>query len=238
MSEIKLFEVGGSIRDSKLGIESKDRDFCAVSMGGWDQLVAWSKSNMNKVFLITPQFFTIRGIIGRDPVDIVMCRKDGESTDGRRPDLVEPGSIFDDLKRRDFTVNSMAREVFLDSLSPKGDLIDPFGGASDLKNNILRTVGNTEDRFSEDGLRILRALRFIATKGFCPDTKIKDAMSDSKWWKFMEDTVSIERTREELQKMFKHDTPLALSVISEFVPSNSTKILFSKIWLKPTLEKK
>ena len=65
MTNIRIFEVGGSIRDELMGIDNPpDRDFCAVSPEGWEVLLAWCKSNMDKVFLVTPEFFTVRGMIG------------------------------------------------------------------------------------------------------------------------------------------------------------------------------
>ncbi|HIE84114.1 MAG TPA: CCA tRNA nucleotidyltransferase, partial [Dehalococcoidia bacterium] len=144
---IRLFEVGGSIRDEQMGItEIPDRDFCAESPEGWDALLAWCKTRMKKVFLVTPEFFTVRGMIGKDVIDIVMCRKDGPSTDGRHPDSVEPGTLMDDLARRDFTMNAMAREVDPKTLQPIGEIIDPFNGHADIKNGILRCVGETNER--------------------------------------------------------------------------------------------
>lgn len=240
MNDIKLFEVGGSIRDELMGIQSKDRDFCAVSPNGWDALVSWSKQNMKKVFLITPEFFTIRGIIGRDPVDIVMCRKDGLSSDGRRPDFVEAGTILDDLSRRDFTMNSIARQVSLSSLSPlnKNDLIDPFNGSEDISNSLIKCVGSPRLRLEEDGLRILRALRFIITKDVSPDPNLSKLISEPIWWEWMNKSVSQERIREELHKMFKHDTAKSILFISNNIPEESAEVLFSKVWLKPTLEKR
>jgi len=240
---IRLFEVGGSIRDVLMGIDHSDRDFCAVSPNGWDELVLWCNQNMKKVFLTNPQFFTIRGIIGKDAVDIVMCRKDGEYSDGRRPDSVQSGTIHDDLARRDFTCNAMAREVCNKTLKPLIDeidksLIDPFGGRKDLEDNILRCVGNTDIRLKEDGLRVMRAFRFMITKNLLPDRSLEKAMMDEDWWSFMIDTVSEERVREEMHKMFKFDTPRAMFILCTSLSPSSLRLLFDNIWLKPTLEKR
>ena len=105
---IRLFEVGGSIRDELMGINNPpDRDFCAESPEGWEALLTWCHKNMERVFLVTPEFFTVRGRMSNgDSIDVVMCRKDGPSSDGRHPDHVEPGTLLDDLARRDFTVSS------------------------------------------------------------------------------------------------------------------------------------
>ena len=103
---VKLYEVGGSIRDSLLGILNKDRDFVAVCPEGWDYLVNWADMWLDKVFLITPEYFTIRGIKGGEIFDFVLARKEGAYSDGRHPDSVEPGTLEDDLARRDFTMNA------------------------------------------------------------------------------------------------------------------------------------
>mgnify|MGYP001364628046 CR=1 FL=1 len=130
---IRLFEVGGSIRDELMGIDNaSDRDFCAESPEGWETLLAWCHDNMEKVFLVTPEFFTVRGMMPNGTaIDVVMCRKDGPSSDGRHPDHVEEGTLMDDLMRRDFTMNARAREVDPKTLEPIGKIIDHFGGAAD-----------------------------------------------------------------------------------------------------------
>lgn len=240
MENIKLFEVGGSIRDELMGKQSKDRDFCAVSPDGWSGLISWSENNMDKIFMVSDEFFTIRGAINKQPIDIVMCRKDGHSSDGRRPDHVEPGSIIDDLGRRDFTVNSIAREVCSNTLITldADNFIDPFEGRVDILNSEIRCVGNTKKRFKEDGLRILRCLRFIVTKDLSPVLDLQFALNSIRWWDWMDETVSQERIREELSKMMKHDTAKSIKAINKWLPDEASELLFSKVWLKPTLEKR
>jgi len=238
---IRIFEVGGSIRDERLGIiDIHDRDFCAVSPDGWDGLLAWANEKMDKIFLVTPEFFTIRGMIGKDAIDIVMCRKDGPSTDGRRPNSVEPGTLEDDLARRDFTVNAMAWEVD-HKLNRVGNLIDPHNGEGDLDKMLLRCVGDTDKRLKEDGLRLLRAARFIITKGFEPHWILDDALCCTSWWEFTVNTVSEERIREELHKMLKHNTAETLDFLVRDCSSSAIEWLFNNdgpIWLKPTMEKR
>ena len=242
MFNIRLFEVGGSIRDELMGIENPpDRDFCAVSPDGWEALLAWCKTNMDKVFLVTPEHFTVRGMIGKDAIDIVMCRIDGPSSDGRHPDHVEPGTLMDDLARRDFTMNAMAREVDPKTLEPVGEVIDPFGGAFDAEEGVLKCVGDTEKRLEEDGLRLLRAARFAITKDLIPDDDLENALEDETWWAFVEKSVSENRIREELNKMFVHDTTATLRFLVHHCSSSAIDFLFgdtTNIWLKPTTEKK
>ena len=110
MNDIKLFEVGGSIRDELMGLQSKDRTFVPlVQMDGMIWFLGQTKYEKS-IFNYSRVFYN--RIIGKDPIDIVMCRKDGASSDGRRPDFVEAGTILDDLSRRDFTMNAIARQVF------------------------------------------------------------------------------------------------------------------------------
>tara|TARA_B100000683_G_scaffold264695_1_gene294631 strand:+ start:101 stop:826 length:726 start_codon:yes stop_codon:yes gene_type:complete len=239
-NSIRLFEVGGSIRDELMGItEIPDRDFCAEAPS-WPALLEWCHANMERVFLVTPEFFTVRGRMPNgDAIDVVMCRKDGSSSDGRHPDSVEAGTLLDDLARRDFTVNAMAREVDPATLEPIGEIIDPFHGRQHLISGILRCVGVTSIRFEEDGLRVLRAARFAITKSLelCPDLEAN--LSSGHWWVFAGETVSAERIREELTKMFKHDTVRAMSMFFNRLPAEAFALLDTAgIWLKPTMEKK
>jgi tRNA nucleotidyltransferase/poly(A) polymerase len=163
--EVRFFRVGGCVRDGFLGIKTKDIDF-AVEAPSFEAMAEAVEARCTRVFVDTDgnyigqQFFTIRGIEPElGAVDFVLCRKDGPSSDGRRPDFVEPGTILDDLARRDFTVNAMA-------LTDDGTLLDPHGGMVDLEARRLRFVGTPEDRLREDTLRAFRALRFAVTKSF------------------------------------------------------------------------
>lgn len=235
---IKLFEVGGSIRDELMGLESADRDFCAVSPKGWESLLSWANNKM-RVFKVAPEFFTIRGSLGPDVIDIVMCRRDGASSDGRRPDEVEPGTLLDDLSRRDFTCNAMARPVNR-NLEIIGDIVDPFGGAEAVRNRQLVSVGNAQARFEEDNLRLLRAVRFAVTKSMTLSNDLEHMISDPLNWQSMMTTVSIERVREEMNKMFGFSTPAALRFMSAHMSPSVFDALFEegRMWLKPTLAKR
>lgn len=223
---VRFFQVGGCVRDGLLGVKTKDIDF-AVEAPSWDAMRDAVHECCSKVFLETPEFLTIRGlhpILGA--VDFVLCRKDGPSSDGRRPDFVEPGTIFDDLARRDFTVNAMA-------LDEDGDLIDPHNGVQDLNDRILRFVGDPHSRLSEDALRAFRGVRFEITKGFhlgAKDSMAINAMSAGDF-----DAVSTDRIRDELVRCFAHDTRETLFVLSQF-PILLSVALDRGIWLKPTSE--
>ena len=237
-------EVGGAVRDKFLGVDSKDVDFVAVPTQQFDTaddafnaLVAHLKETGFKVFLETPQFFTVRAQVPvwafnlreRTTVaDFVLARKDGPSSDGRRPDFVLPGTLMDDLTRRDFTVNAMAMM--------NDELIDPFGGREDLDNNLLRFVGNPNDRIVEDGLRVMRALRFHITKGFDVDADTWDAVN-SEFAAEMLMKVSTERIREELEKMFLFNTVQSMETLSDVRRSLKRAIFRDGLRLQPTLKK-
>ena len=93
----------------------------------------------------------MRGIVRHAVCDFVLARKDGQSSDGRRPDSVEPGTLLDDLARRDFTINGL----FFDPIAEQ--VIDYVGGQDDLQAGIIRAIGQPRDRIAEDKLRMLRA---------------------------------------------------------------------------------
>lgn len=210
---VKLFEVGGCVRDKLLGVPSKDVDF-AVEAESFEAMEQHIKAEGLKVFLSKPEFLTIRaGVPKGHPLrarckdaDFVLCRKDGPTTDGRRPDSVEPGTIFDDLARRDFTVNAIAVDV------QSGEVIDPHGGAADLEARRLSFVGNPHARVEEDGLRLLRGLRFSLTKHLT----IAEPLAFRGDVKHLLRSVATERISDELNKMLAASTICTLVLLEEF----------------------
>jgi len=238
-------EVGGAVRDKFLGVDSKDVDFVAIpednsvfvdAHSAFTALCIHLKLKGFKVFLETPEFFTVRAQVPDDHplkertdiADFVLARKDGPSSDGRRPDFVLPGTLMDDLQRRDFTVNAMA---ILDD-----ELIDPFGGQSDLDEMLLRFVGDPTQRIAEDGLRVMRALRFMVVKGFDMDMDTWDAIN-SDFAAEMLTKVSVERIREELEKMFFANTLWSMTVLNDLNPEVKNAIFRDGLRLMPTLKK-
>lgn len=144
---IHFYQVGGSVRDSLLGVQSKDIDY-AVEAPSFDAMRQAIIDRGGTIFLETPQFFTIRANVpGMGACDYVLCRKDGQYRDGRHPESVEPGTIYDDLARRDFTINAMA-------ITQNGKLLDPFHGQKHLQARILKTVGRAQDRVYLQGIQI------------------------------------------------------------------------------------
>lgn len=234
---MKIYEVGGAVRDDLLGVESKDIDY-AVEIGSFDELQTALKDMGFTFYQVKPEFYTIRAMAPKGSklgnrhsvADFVMCRKDGPSTDGRRPDFVEPGTILDDLARRDFTMNAIARDT------DTGDLIDPYGGVTDIEHGLLRFVGDPMQRISEDGLRVLRALRFQVTLGVTMHEATRRAV-ESHYAVSMLASVSIERTREELEKMFGYDTIASLGLFAKLGSAFQTATFRDGLRLFPSLRK-
>lgn len=236
MTTIKVFEVGGAVRDELLGVPTKDVDF-AVEAPSFDAMLSFVKDRGFRVFDVNERFLTVRaGVPKGDPLrertnaaDFVLCRKDSATGDGRRPDFVEPGTIMDDLARRDFTVNAMARDT------ETGELLDPFGGQADLRERRLQFVGTAQLRIREDGLRVMRALRFAVTKGLTmtDDTVGRLLCQESA---AMLAGVSVERVRDELDKMVRADTPGTLALLARF-PNLMPAIFRDGLRFEATLKK-
>jgi tRNA nucleotidyltransferase (CCA-adding enzyme) len=178
--------VGGCIRDLLMGKEVSD----------WDLATNATPEDVRRVFRRTIPTGIAHGtmtVLHRgESYEVTTLRGEGAYTDGRRPDSVHfVTEIEDDLSRRDFTVNAIAYDPRTDSI------VDPFAGLDDLGRHIVRAVRDPKERFSEDGLRILRAARFVATLEFDLDPNTKAAMAEalSTYRK-----VSPERVRDEWAK--------------------------------------
>lgn len=240
-----MYLVGGAVRDKLMGLNAyHDLDF-AVEADSFEDMKEFLMREWGvEIFLEIPEFGTIRGrftaitengdvrsryfadlTLGTIACDFVLCRKDGAYSDGRRPDSTAVGTIYDDLKRRDFTVNAMALMI-------NGTLLDPFGGRSDVKRGKLSSVGTAKERLSEDALRIYRAVRFAVTKDFEIQFELKAAMRNVGVLDKL-DNVSAERIREELTKCFKHDTIKTLKLLNDF-PELIQHAVDKGIWLMPT----
>jgi tRNA nucleotidyltransferase (CCA-adding enzyme) len=157
--------VGGSLRDVLLGRNPKD----------WDLATSALPDDMLRLFKrVVPTGLahgTLTVLWQGVPYELTTLRGEGAYSDSRRPDEVFfVKDIEEDLARRDFTVNALAYDPIDDRL------IDPFGGVADLQRGLLRTVGAAEQRFREDGLRVLRAARFVATLGFALDPATEAAI--------------------------------------------------------------
>ena len=241
--DFKFYEVGGKVRDEILGLKSKDVDYVAVPSDGLlidvssahDMFVileTYLKEEGFEIFLSTPDCFTVRAKFPKDHkyqgvADFVMARKEIGYVEGTRTPIVVPGTLKDDLERRDFTVNAMAKDE-------NGKIIDLFDGMNDLKRMVLITPLPPKQTFNDDPLRILRAVRFAITKGF--SLKFLDYFINNYDYENKMGVVSTDRIREELHKCFKHDTMGTLDMLNDY-PTLKRYIFENKLmWLKPTNE--
>lgn len=246
MTDIQMYLVGGAVRDFKLGVRSKDLDYTVVVPDALTIEWAWTAMRDHliaegyEIFLETPEYLTIRARFPRTSefdtrkgltADFVLARQDGPYTDGRRPDWVKPGTLMDDLARRDFTVNAMALDF-------DNNLIDPFEGAVDLEKRVLRAVGLPQSRLKEDALRAFRAIRFAITKGFDIDPDLAFAMKNLSVLDALEDNISAERIKDELHKCFVHSTVETISFLYWRFPMYLGVMERKGIWLEPTMKAK
>ena len=207
---IKFYKVGGWVRDALLGIPSKDLDF-TVEAPSYDAMKEEIIRRGGEIYLEKPEYFTIRakmicGQFSTMPADFALARRDGNYSDGRHPDTVSIGTLIDDLSRRDFTMNAIA-------IAEDGNVIDPYEGQHAIHDRRITCVGKAYDRFSEDSLRMLRAIRFAITKGFAMDPEVCECFGCVELLDKLE-AVSTERKREELTKCFVANTMATLDMLS------------------------
>lgn len=242
-----FYEVGGKVRDELLGLESKDIDYVVVSNSEdiedykenilllFNKLSDYLKEEGYQIFLETPDCYTIRAKFPKGHINEVICadfvlaRKEVGYKEGTREPIVVPGTLYDDLHRRDFTINAIAKDI-------NGVLHDPFNGQEDLKNMILKTPIRGDITFTDDPLRLLRAFRFKITKGFRFDIDIFNYLQGFDYSnKF--NVVSEERIREELYKCFKHNSLETIKLLCFFTELREYILTRTNLWLKPTNEK-
>jgi len=196
---MRIYEVGGTIRDEILGIPNTDKDY-AVEANSYQEMVDYVINAGGVIWQERPEFLSIRANLPSvGNADFTLCRKDGFYSDSRHPDSVTVGTIYDDLARRDFTMNAIARDIYT------GEIIDPYGGIEDIQYKVIYCVGEVVDRMNEDPLRMLRAIRFSITKNMILDGRIKDFLRNG-GNEFGLASVSTERIYDEMSKMFRHST--------------------------------
>ncbi len=191
----EAFLVGGAVRDILLGKTAHD----------WDLTTNARPQDVMKIFhRVIPtgiKHGTVTVHFMKKEIEVTTYRADQGYSDGRHPDrVIFADSIEDDLSRRDFTMNAIAASL------KDGSLVDPFEGQKDLKNKIIRTVGNAHERFMEDGLRPVRALRFASQLNF----KIEEKTYNEIFKKEIQDkviSISLERFRDEFLKIMKSPKP-------------------------------
>ena len=198
----EAYIVGGCVRDAILGFEPNDYDIT-------------TSASPNTIQEIFKDFKCIETGIEHGTVSVLMedeifeittYRIEGEYKDHRRPDKVDfTDRLEEDLKRRDFTINAMA-------YNEKKGLIDLFGGKEDLNNKIIKTVGNPYDRFNEDGLRMIRAIRFSSKLNFTIEKETLKAIYDKS---FIINNISLERITDEFTKIILSDKPENIKYLFE-----------------------
>lgn len=189
----RSYLVGGAVRDQLLGLPAKDYDLCT------DALPEDIINLFPKVIPTGIKHGTVTVLMNKSPYEITTFRIDGEYSDGRRPDQIAfTDDLTEDLKRRDFTINSIAYDVLAHTLH------DPNDGASDLGSGIIRAIGIPEERFREDGLRSIRACRFASQLNF---TIEDETMKGIRTCLYNIKDLSKERIYEELVKIMKTENP-------------------------------
>jgi tRNA nucleotidyltransferase (CCA-adding enzyme) len=185
----KLFVVGGAVRDAVLGKTPKDYDLTTDATP--DEVETILNNSGYKTLPTGKAFGVINVFTDNDEYEIATFRSESYSeSDKRRPDKVEFTDIETDAKRRDFTINALYYDI------DTGEVVDLVGGVEDLKNDIVRTVGNPDDRFNEDRLRILRAIRFAGRFGSDLDNNVDQSLQRNS----SIDGISGERIRDEFIK--------------------------------------
>ncbi|MDO8530286.1 MAG: HD domain-containing protein [bacterium] len=198
-AEYEAYIVGGCVRDFLLGLEPKDWDITTNAKPEEIQKVFSDSFYENNFLTVTVRTGSKKASLSE--IEITTYRSEARYSDKRHPDEVKYAkSLQEDLSRRDFTVNAMAMTEVAGKKGKgeKYEIIDSFGGQIDLKKKIIRTVGNPAERFAEDALRMLRAVRFAAVLGFSIEEKTAGAIKKNSMWL---GAVSKERVRDEFVKI-------------------------------------
>ncbi len=234
----KIFEVGGKVRDELLGVKSKDADFAfvltpaeaagqSIDQAFWF-MEEWMREMGFSIFLSKPDCLTVRARFfnSSQTADFVLAKREIQSQSAQL--IMLPGELEDDLKRRDFTVNAIAKDR-------SGALIDLFEGQKDLSDKVLRTPIDSRLTLAADPLRALRAVRFSVKLGFHFDPELEDALHDPVLPELME-RVSTDRIREELAKSMKLDTWQTLRMLQR-LPDALVRSWLDRpgMWLMPTV---
>jgi len=191
----KAYLVGGAVRDMFMNKEASDWDVATDATP--EQVI----SAFKKVIPTGIAHGTVTVHFMGEEIEVTTFRIEQGYSDGRHPDKVSYASdIEEDLSRRDFTMNAIAVSL------KDGSIVDPFNGKADIKNKVIRSVGNPLERFNEDGLRPIRAIRFASQLGFEIETNTLQAISNEKVLQ-KTSTISIERFRDELVKLLKSPKP-------------------------------
>lgn len=247
----KKYIVGGFVRDALLGIKSNDIDYSVVIENKEDfnspfeALMAFKEDLITQgyeILVVTERTFTIKAKNSEtnEVDDFVLARKESGYKEGtREPEEISLGTLREDLERRDFTVNALC--VPFDQKDINYDnVIDMFDGVTDLITKVLKTPLSPKISFEDDPLRILRGFRFCCMKNFIMDDDVVESIQNFDMNRFKK-TVSKERVREEIKKMFNYDTFEAINTIKimELINPELYHYIFKGInmRLEPTFKK-
>lgn len=184
----EAYLVGGCVRDLLRGVEPNDWDICTSALPEETEQCFADR----RVIETGLKHGTVTVLEEGEPYEITTYRTEGPYSDSRRPDFVRfVPNLEEDLARRDFTMNAIAMDL-------EGNLRDPYGGADDIKSRLIRCVGEPDQRFQEDGLRVMRALRFAAVFGYEVEEQPARAVHENR---AMLDRVAAERINAELCKL-------------------------------------
>ena len=180
--------LGGCVRDLLRGVEPHDWDICTSALPEETE----QRFAGRRILGTGLKHGTVTVLVEGEPYEITTYRTEGPYSDRRRPDYVRfVPDLAEDLARRDFTMNAIAMDL-------DGNLRDPFGGAEDIRAGLIRCVGEPDPRFQEDGLRVMRALRFAAVFGYEIEAHTARAIHENR---AMLDRVAAERINAELRKL-------------------------------------
>lgn len=196
----EAYAVGGCVRDTLLNREPQDWD---ITTSAKPDMV---KSLFERTIDTGIAHGTVTIMLGKTGYEVTTYRIDGEYEDARHPkEVIYTANLLEDLKRRDFTINAMA-------YNERNGLVDAFDGIGDLKTHVIRCVGDAKERFGEDALRMLRAIRFAAQLGFTVETDTVEAITELA---VNLKKVSAERIQVELVKLLMSEHPEEMGMIYE-----------------------
>jgi poly(A) polymerase len=216
--QVQAYAIGGFVRDLLLKRSSKDIDIVVLG-NGIDFAEAVAKK-MGVKLAVFKSFGTAMLRYQDVEVEFVGARKESYRAQSRKP-IVENGTLEDDQQRRDFTINALAIALHADNF---GELIDPFGGIADLERKLIKTPLNPEETFSDDPLRMMRAIRFASQLNFAIDEKAVNAIKQNKERIHI---VSQERITDELNKIIL--SPLPSVGFNYLMDTGLLKIIFPQM---------
>ncbi|HEX4216706.1 MAG TPA: HD domain-containing protein [Candidatus Dormibacteraeota bacterium] len=195
---VRAYAVGGYVRDSMLGLAPHELDVVVVGGDALALATRFAELAGASRPVLFPRFGTAQVTLGRRRVEFATARRESYAEDSRKPQ-VEPATLDEDLRRRDFTVNAMVMDT-------EGQILDPLGGREDLGRRLLRTPEDPDRTFADDPLRMLRAVRFAAQLDFTLDPPLLPAMRRMAE-RARPPVLSVERVQEELRKLLVTDRP-------------------------------